>query len=240
MKKPGFQAGAGHGWSHCTGPEARGGSGQPELASKAGSATSQLCGPVRGGPEVLEGLPACSGSTAGVRLVCEGLQLRDREGLRSGRPGEGRTVSKAPGGLGSGPGGTGAFLGRQVHLLHQQETEPGAAGLPWPGQASDWASGTEKGAGRARSLPRASVGPGRGTGQVTQRRQGWPGQGRTEQREAGPRPFIRSSSRAPGTNGLWSWWLLLPSSTPFAPSPAPGSLRLKSESESHLVVSNSL
>lgn len=157
MKKPGFQAGAGHGWSHCAGPEARGGSGQPELASKSGSATSQLCGPMRGGPEVLEGLPAGSGSTAGVRLVCEGLQLGDREGLPSGHLGEGRTVSKALGGLGSGPGGTGAFLGHQVHLLRQQETEPGAAGLPWPGQASDWASGTKKGAGRARSLPRGCL-----------------------------------------------------------------------------------
>lgn len=47
-KKPGFQAGAGHGWSRCTGPEARGGSGQPELGSKPGSATSQLWPRVRG------------------------------------------------------------------------------------------------------------------------------------------------------------------------------------------------
>ena len=106
---------------------------------------------------MLEGLPAGSGSTAGVRLVCEGLQLGDREGLPSGHLGEGRMVSKALGGLGSGPGGTGAFLGHQVHLLRQQETEPGAAGLPWPGQASDWASGTKKGAGRARSLPRGCL-----------------------------------------------------------------------------------
>ena len=45
------------------------------------------------------------------------------EGLPSGRPGEDRTVSKAPGGFRAGLGGTGTFLRHQVHLLYHQETE---------------------------------------------------------------------------------------------------------------------
>ena len=73
---------------------------------------------------MLEGLPAGSGRTASVRLVCEGAAAR---GQGKDCP-QDRTVSKAPGGFGSGPGGTGAFPRHQVHLLCHQETERGSCG----------------------------------------------------------------------------------------------------------------
>ena len=73
--------------------------------------------------------------------------------MRTGGLRVGQNSEQGPGGLRSGLGGTGTFLGHPAHLLCQQQTEQGAEGLPWSGQASDWASGAEKGAGRARSLP---------------------------------------------------------------------------------------